>query len=866
MTKKNVTKRPLVSVIILNWNGLDDTKPCLEHVRKSTYPNIEIIVVDNGSVDGSLPYLRKQEDIILVENITNRGFTGGHIDGYKKASGEYILLLNNDAVMDLSYIETAANILQANKKIGAVGGRAYFWNKQNELFNLTSPFYSFQTVNPVTAEGIFSTSDSGALQEVNVVSGSAVMVPRSVIEKVDYLHDRFFAYYEETDLFARMKRAGYSIIYSPDLKIWHRNGVTAQRKSSTFSYYMMMRNRFSFAVRNFERAYLWRFLKNYTKTNVKATLRAILYADERAIHWAYTKAFLYNICFGWRAFMERGALTKQLGKSHYNQQIIFEQSPLSVVIEAQSKEDVSICIEYAKGMRPTDELVLVVSSKNLQEWFKKSTQGQRISTIRLCFNRKYFKGPSIDIGALSAKSDWLVVPERVSDLATIKVHDLKSVLFALVRHGAKISVLSPAKTLIQKPRSIEVLSQNLLPFVVFHRSLLINAGGAIHTDNMGSILRALCLYGVISHSLIVIGSKTKQSARMSNYKPFPSIDTLYSELSTQYNTSKSLHRRIGLFTKLTQRFYRLFQIRNFFVWLFSAKIPLRLKLARLKNLFVCCVTLNQSCLAVELKHIRNEVLFSSETVADLELRKKQETTRLRELVKDYSSLTVFIICRDRLSPLEQLVPWLEKQGLKKIVFIDNDSAYPPLVEYLQKTPYQVLELGRNVGHTSPWSAGIIRTLLPDDFYIVTDPDVIPVSENKELIPRLLELHKKFPHHLKIGPGLNIDDLPDSYRLKNEVMQWEAQFWKDQILPGVYESGLDTTFALYKPYTHTYFIHPSLRTGKPYTARHLPWYSDTTKLTDEDLFYKLHADATINTWDKGALPERYQKELAKQKSI
>jgi hypothetical protein len=326
---------------------------------------------------------------------------------------------------------------------------------------------------------------------------------------------------------------------------------------------------------------------------------------------------------------------------------------------------------------------------------------------------------------------------------------------------------------------------------------------------------------------------------------------------------KSQH--ISRFDRLRNRYYRLYQFSTLVHWLFIPKISPRLKLARLKNLVVFSLSFRTRLLATELRHMRNEVMMHSGVVTDLPARHKTIRRRITELKANPGQIPVFIICRDRVEPLIQLVGWLEKHGFKRIVFIDNDSAYPPLVDYLAKTPYQTLRLFRNVGHTSPWKLNIIRSLVPDDFYIVSDPDVIPIKEcPKDIASHFLELHKRFFAHQKIGFGLRIDDLPDHYPPKKLVIDWEKQFWRTELEPGVYEAGVDTTFAMYKPYTYFYIIHPSLRTGLPYAARHLPWYTDPTKISVEDTFYHARADQNVNSWNAEALADRYVHELSKQK--
>jgi hypothetical protein len=323
------------------------------------------------------------------------------------------------------------------------------------------------------------------------------------------------------------------------------------------------------------------------------------------------------------------------------------------------------------------------------------------------------------------------------------------------------------------------------------------------------------------------------------------------------------HRNNNYIDELTARYYRLAQLKNLTIWLFSFKLSARLKVSRIKNLLISALSLDRSALAMELKHIKNEI-SKDRYFLDLSKMKQHEKVRLLYLKDHVDDTIVFIIVRDRLELMKALLAWLKKQGLSKIVFIDNDSQLPPLVDFLNHTEYQVLEMRQNTKQSGIWTQGIIKVLLPDDFYIVTDPDIVPATEKGDTIKYLYEIHEKYPHHLKVGLGLKIDDLPDHYPLKKDVIKWESQFWKHELGPGLYEAGVDTTFALYKPYTYDYIIHPSIRTGEPYTARHLPWYDKPEKLSDEEVFYRLRLDQNVNTWNKEHLPERYKVELAKHK--
>ncbi len=210
---------------------------------------------------------------------------------------------------------------------------------------------------------------------------------------------------------------------------------------------------------------------------------------------------------------------------------------------------------------------------------------------------------------------------------------------------------------------------------------------------------------------------------------------------------------------------------------------------------------------------------------------------------------VFIIVRDRLSPLLQLLQWLKSAHIDEIYLIDNCSTFPPLVEFLAESHHTVVASTRNWGHRAPWLTGSVQRLARHREFIVTDPDVVPdehcpldaISFFQALLDRHQDVHK-------VGFGLRIDDLPASYALASEVVAWERRFWVSEREPGVFNAPIDTTFALYRSQRH-HRDDLALRTGAPYLARHLSWYTDSTALTDEDRYYRSHADPLVSNWDR-----------------
>lgn len=223
-----------------------------------------------------------------------------------------------------------------------------------------------------------------------------------------------------------------------------------------------------------------------------------------------------------------------------------------------------------------------------------------------------------------------------------------------------------------------------------------------------------------------------------------------------------------------------------------------------------------------------------------------------------TSVPLVIICRDRLSPLVRLVDWLTQANCDQVILLDNDSRWPPLLEFYQRSPFEVVRLKENLGSQAPWLSGLVDERFTGRHYAVTDPDVVPAEECPyDLLDHLAAVLDRHPQRIKVGVGLKIDDLPASYRHANDAMSWESVHWAQEIEPGLFDAPVDTTLAVYRV-GGSHGISPALRTGPPYVARHMTWYTNSTVLTDEDRFYRARASVSGGTgtnWSGKRLPRR-----------
>lgn len=207
-------------------------------------------------------------------------------------------------------------------------------------------------------------------------------------------------------------------------------------------------------------------------------------------------------------------------------------------------------------------------------------------------------------------------------------------------------------------------------------------------------------------------------------------------------------------------------------------------------------------------------------------------------ISNPKDIPIIINNYNRLEYLKMLIDSLTSRGYYNIHILDNNSTYPPLLEYYKSCPFSVIYLGKNIGYKALWESGVFNKF-KDSYYVYTDSDMEIAAEcPDDFMQHFLDILKRYPLSQKVGFGLRIDDLPDHFINKAGVIKHESQFWTKAIEPELYRADIDTTFALYRPYCKgvASIYHEVYRTGKPYIIRHLPWYVDTNNMSDEELYY------------------------------
>lgn len=240
---------PLVSVIVLNWNGREFLGECLSSLQNQTYPSREVLLVDNGSEDSSVEWVKAHHDgaIRVIENRENLGFAKGCNIGIMASRGEYIALLNNDARADPHWIEELVTAAETDDRIGMCASKIYFADRPGVIENVGHLIYP-DGLNRGRGRLELDHGQYSRQEEVFCPSGAAALYRRRMLEEIGLLDEDFFAYGEDADIGLRGRLAGWRCLYVPTAVVHHRYSATVGAYS-LFKAFHVERNRIWITVK-----------------------------------------------------------------------------------------------------------------------------------------------------------------------------------------------------------------------------------------------------------------------------------------------------------------------------------------------------------------------------------------------------------------------------------------------------------------------------------------------------------------------------------------------------------------------------------------------------------------------------------------
>ena len=256
ITSQVITSKDKVSVTIVNWNGGDYIKKCLDSLDKQTFSNIEVIVVDNGSSDGSVEILEKYSSIKIIRNNENLGFSKAHNQAIRETTGEYVIPLNFDITLEPDFISEMLKAAKFSSEVGIVSGKLF--KKSGEINRIID-------TTGITMNNMFpgdrgeNEEDTGKYEDYEFVfgaSGAAPLIKREMLEDIktdgEYFDEDFVYYVEDVDLCWRAQIAGWKCIFTPYAVGYHERGATRKTSDSVRKGYFVIgyRNRYCAIFKN----------------------------------------------------------------------------------------------------------------------------------------------------------------------------------------------------------------------------------------------------------------------------------------------------------------------------------------------------------------------------------------------------------------------------------------------------------------------------------------------------------------------------------------------------------------------------------------------------------------------------------------
>ncbi len=279
---------PQVSIIIPNWNGRHHLDVCLSSLRSQSFEDVEVILVDNGSSDDSVAYVRLNFPEVRVISLTrNLGFTGACNAGYAKARGEFIILLNNDTEADENWLTAIVSAFEENVEVGSIASKILLFDKRDH-FHTAGDYYRLDGIPGNRGVWQMDCGQYDRPEYVFSACGAAAAYRRTMLEQIGFLDERFYFSCEDVDLGWRSHLAGWQVLYVPTAVVYHK--LKATGGDLTASYYD-------------GRNHLYLIWKNYPGALLRRHWRSIL-AAQLQISWEAIGA--------WRGAAARARLRGQL--------------------------------------------------------------------------------------------------------------------------------------------------------------------------------------------------------------------------------------------------------------------------------------------------------------------------------------------------------------------------------------------------------------------------------------------------------------------------------------------------------------------------------------------------------------------------
>lgn len=276
------------SVVIPNWNGEEHLTECLEALNSQTFRDFETIVIDNGSTDGSVRLIEKKfPNVILVQLPKNIGFAGGVNSGVKIARGDYISLLNNDAVAEPTWLQ---ELVDAMDHADMAAAKILHYDDRS-LVDSTGDFVSKWGLSYPRQRDQKDDVEYTGYPEIFAASGGANICKREVYDTIGLLDEDFFAYSEDVDFGFRARLSGYKIVLAPKARVYHHIGATSG-KMGHFARRQSLKNTHYLYVKNMPSPLFWKLLPRFVFVQILLFAAAVKAGAFTVAISAYTECLV----------------------------------------------------------------------------------------------------------------------------------------------------------------------------------------------------------------------------------------------------------------------------------------------------------------------------------------------------------------------------------------------------------------------------------------------------------------------------------------------------------------------------------------------------------------------------------------------
>ncbi len=220
-----------VAAIVVNWKAREDTRECLQSLLRSSYTDMDVILIDNASADGSADYLRREfPGTLLIENPTNEGFARASNRGMTLAlerGAQYLFLFNNDAVVDEHAVERLVDAVERSQDVGLVGPKIFYFAEKDLIWSAGGEVNFWTGVTRHRGIRKRDSAEFSVGRDVDYLTGCALMARREMVERVGLLDTTYEMYGEDADWCLRARKAGFRVVFVPEAMAWHKVSLSS---------------------------------------------------------------------------------------------------------------------------------------------------------------------------------------------------------------------------------------------------------------------------------------------------------------------------------------------------------------------------------------------------------------------------------------------------------------------------------------------------------------------------------------------------------------------------------------------------------------------------------------------------------------